>query len=82
MTEAHKTLNDPPYGPTPLAPGARRLLERLRDKGPLAIPGTGSQPSLQARLTRLAWLGYARVGPQPGWVEITENGILALTSLE
>jgi hypothetical protein len=82
MTEAHKTLNDPPHGPTPLARGARKLLERLRDKGPLAIPGTGSEPLLQARLKGLAWLGYVRVGPQAGWVEITENGILALTPLE
>ena len=86
----HPTLNDPAFGgPTPLTPGTRRVLERLRDRGPLAVAGTGSEPLLQARLTRLARLGYVRARPGAGsfgeatrWIEITPNGVLALTPLE
>ena len=83
MTErpTHPTLNDPAFGgPKPLTPGARRVLERLRDRGPLAVAGTGSEPLLQARVTRLARLGYVRA--RLGWIEITDSGVLALTPLE
>jgi hypothetical protein len=76
--EPVRTLNDPPWGPTPLPPGARRVLRRLRDRGAYPIPENGPT-ALQARLRRL---GYVREGPRPGWIEITLNGILALTPLE
>jgi hypothetical protein len=81
----HPTLNDPPWGPTPLPRGARRLLERLRDQGPAAI--TGDRPT--ALQTRLARLGYIQAGPRPGsfgeatrWIEITTAGRLVLSPLE
>jgi hypothetical protein len=78
MTETHKTLNDPPWGPAPLSKDARRLLERLRDRGPFPVPGAGPS-TLPAHLARL---GYIRPGPRQGWFEITMNGVLALTPLE
>lgn len=79
MTERHSTLNDPIHGgPTPLTPGARRLLERLRDRGPIPRPGNAPRPLL----TRLERLGYVQAGPGAGQIEITEKGRLALTPLE
>lgn len=78
MTEPVRTLNDPPWGPVPLTKDARRVLERLRDHGPIPMPGNTPRPLL----TRLERLGYIREGLRPGWLEITPNGILALTPLE
>jgi hypothetical protein len=77
-TEPPPTLNDPPWGPTPLTPRERAILELYRRHG--CLPATGG--NRERRLTGLGYLREIPEGPTSGWLEITPNGILALTPLE
>jgi hypothetical protein len=80
MTEIHKTLNDPAFGgPTPLSRADHAILLWYRAKGPLP---TVSATVAERRMIHLGYLREIPGGPTRGWLEITENGILALTPLE